>query len=129
MDARKREYMIMVKEQVDAAMKTHKVIITYARNDRNEKVGVVVAYCLDDVIYMGWSRCNIVGNENQKGDKFNRLIGLHKALFRAKPINEAIMPNAGFTVCPWSMEEEWSQIYKRAQRYFKQANAEGIPSF
>jgi len=115
MDVRKKQYLDTVKNQVSAAMKQHRVLITYAKDAIGQKVGVVVAYCLDDVIYMGWSLCNTKGNGIQKGDNFDRILGLHKALFRAKPLG-----GGPFSI-PWSIEPEWCQIHGRALRYFKQA--------
>lgn len=84
-------------------------IFQYVRNRRRQKVGVVVAVKRDDgLVGFGYSLC-----AKTKGDEFNRETALNIALGRAEnfPHFEGEVPQ--------SVENDWSEIYDRATRYFK----------
>lgn len=85
-------------------------IFQYVRNRRRQKVGVVVALKrADDTIGFGYSLCAL-----NKGDTFDRETALNIALGRAENF-----PHFKCNDIPQSVEADWSEIYDRACRYFK----------
>jgi hypothetical protein len=91
------------------------VIFQYVRNRRREKVGVVVATKRsDNKVGFGYSLC-----ATNRGDKFNPELALNIALGRAEnfPYFDGFVPD--------SVENDWSEIYHRAERYFKDAKIAG----
>ena len=86
-------------------------IFQYVRNRRREKVGVVVAVKRNDnTVGFGFSLC-----ARNKGDEFNRQTALDIALGRAENF-----PHFKGEI-PQSVENDWSEIYDRAVRYFKES--------
>ena len=84
-------------------------IFQYVRNRRRQKVGVVVAVKRhDNTIGFGYSLCAV-----NLGDKFNPELALNIALGRAEAF-----PHFADEI-PSSVENDWSQILHRSERYFK----------
>lgn len=92
-------------------------LVEYVRNKKGHAVGVVVAFRdpFDDNVCIGWSLCNI------KVERFNKHIGLNKALNRAEPIDAAshrFYTSNGYCV-PLSAKETYEHLLYRAVNYFK----------
>ena len=86
-------------------------IFQYVRNRRRQKVGVVVAVKRhDNTVGFGYSLCAV-----NLGDKFNPELALNIALGRAETF-----PNFADEI-PSSVENDWSEILRRSERYFKDA--------
>jgi hypothetical protein len=89
------------------------VIFQYVRNRRRQKVGVVVAVKRNDgLVGFGYSLC-----AQNLGDTFNRETALNIALGRADNF-----PHFECNEIPRSVEKDWTEIYNRAVRYFKDAD-------
>lgn len=59
-----------------------KYLLKYERNNKGERVGVVLAYKdAEGVVKIGWSRCHT------KLEPFNKYIGVNKAIKRAVPLD------------------------------------------
>lgn len=92
------------------------VIFQYVRNRRRQKVGIVVAVKRNDnKVGLGYSLC-----ATNRGDKFNPELALNIALGRAENF-----PNFDGLI-PESVEKDWSEIYHRSERYFKDAEIAGF---
>jgi len=90
-------------------------IFQYVRNRRRQKVGVVVAVKRNDNrVGLGYSLCAV-----NRGDTFNPELALNIALGRAEnfPYFEGDIPD--------SVENDWSEILHRSERYFKDAKIAG----
>jgi hypothetical protein len=85
-------------------------IFQYVRNRRRQKVGVVAAVKRSDgLVGLGYSLCAVT-----KGDNFDPVRALEIAVGRAENF-----PYFKCETIPQSVEKDWSEIYDRACRYFK----------
>lgn len=76
--------------------------------ERHKRVGVIVGLKQDDIIKVGWAKCNV------KLDKFNRDEGI--ALAEARAIKMTDSP-----VLPLCMKKQVMSFQNRCIRYFKGA--------
>ena len=60
----------------------NRVLIRYTRNKKNQKTGVIVAFRdpKNNQVYIGISKCHL-----SSGDKFNKYIGIGKAIESSIP--------------------------------------------
>lgn len=79
-----------------------------ARLENGQPKGVVVAFLEYDRLTVGWAVC-------RANDKYNRHIGLAKAITSALPLCD-IDPNA----VPYVIRESFDEMVARANKYFRQ---------
>jgi hypothetical protein len=85
-------------------------LLRYSRDNRKRKLGVVIAFKRDNVVQVGYSKCNV------QLEEFDRDIGIAKAIQRAQPLEQYLH----FQVpVPNSMEMDILAMCERAARYFK----------
>lgn len=86
-----------------------KYLLKYERDKHGRQVGVVIAYRdTEGRVKIGWSRCHT------KLEKFDRHIGINKAISRAKFWKEIDERDA-----PHPLRPEVSEMLSRAGRYFQ----------
>jgi hypothetical protein len=79
--------------------------------ERHKRVGVIVGFIQDDVIKIGWAKCN-----RKLGDVFDREEGLTLAQARAIKMTDA-------PPLPLCMRRQVNDFCARCVRYFKNAKA------
>ena len=89
-----------------------KSIVEYVRKKNGQRKGVVVVFRdpSDNQVKFGWSLCNTTM------DKFDRHIGLAKAIRRAVTLHDGVEVEI-----PHSMVEKVSHVIERADRFFNKA--------
>lgn len=104
---------------IDHYIKNQKMIWEYVRDRKNRKVGVVIAYRTGEGnIMLGWSLCD-------KKDRFDRIIGLNKAIIRAKyldlfqKVGNRIWSHNMTDNVPHSVTDTFISVSERAKRYYK----------
>lgn len=112
------EYIKSCSNVVDTYTKNCKLIYSYVRDRKNRKVGVVIAFTNYKTVYVGWSKCNI------KLDKFNKYIGLEKAINSAEPADHIQRVNGKMfgrymKKVPYSVVPFLSKMIERSKRYYK----------
>ena len=112
MDNNRRRYLDEANTQVKNFMTNNKTLVYYPKDNKRNKLGVIIAYTFGDTLYMGWSKVN------RKGDKFNKAVGLVKAIDRSQPVNPKNFRYVDDL--PWSFEYDYVEMFDRAVRYFKQ---------
>lgn len=112
----KQAYIERCEKVVAKELNTRTTLLEYVRNKRGHACGLVVAYrdSLMGQVLVGWSLCNI------KLEKFNKNIGLCKAIDRALDLEyaEAYKVRSNERV-PRSVEETYVRVLARAKAYFK----------
>jgi len=96
-------------------------IMEYVRDRKNAKVGVLVATKVEGggklrgpIVRFGWSRTN-----TKAGDVFSKDQGLRMAMGRAQKSRNMFDVNSVFENIPQSMDKQFKNFTKRAERYFK----------
>lgn len=124
-------YIQQSKTKVLDFFSKHKFLVSYKKNVRGQKVGVLIAFKDENGnINLGFSKCN-----HKAGDKFNKYIGLSKAIDNTMQIvsNDCLFYNPvesienGFRaewpnrydVIPFSMIKDVINMVERLKRYFK----------
>lgn len=82
------------------------MLIRYLRDEQGQKRGVAVAIDGGSGIQYGWSLCH-------SRDKFDRNVGLFKAICRAKG-------GANLNLVPDDMKPVVEKLQNNAKRYYKQ---------
>lgn len=94
-------------------LKPGKFLLEYIRDKNKQPRGIVVAYRdNENQVQVGWSLCNI------KVDKFNKEIGLAKAIESGLPIWFFESPTANTGVAS-SVKDNVNKMVKRAVKYFR----------
>jgi hypothetical protein len=83
-------------------------LLTYLRDNKNRRTGVVLAYKYRGKIFIGYAKCNT------KLERFEREIGIAKAIERAFPA-QGPYP---FEI-PHSIASLVKKMRERAERYFR----------
>lgn len=86
------------------------------KNGKTFKVGVILGTIIDDVIKIGWSKCNLKEN-----DVFNPTIGISVAktrIFNEEPVT---------TPVPTCIQRQVNLFGGRCIRYFKNTNKLEMP--
>ena len=110
-------YLIQCYDQIKEHINNHKMILQYVRNRHNQKCGVVVAYKKQEKVMIGYSLCN-------KKDRYDKLIGLNKAINRAQSIDSfqiygnEIYDKDGLKI-PFSVMNTVLKVIDRGRRYYK----------
>lgn len=105
-------YIKQSKTKVLDFFSKHKFLIYYKRNQHGQKLGVMVAFKdTNGIVYVGASKCN-----KSAGDKFNKYIGISKAIDGAISCN---LEHKIYRAIPSSMVKDIPAMLSRINRYFK----------
>lgn len=95
-----------------------KYLLKYERNNKGERVGVVLAYKdAEGIVKIGWSRCHT------KLEPFNKYIGVNKAVKRSVPVDSYTFIHER-AMAPRQVAKMLEDMEARAKNYFRV----GIPS-
>ncbi len=112
----RNSYVNKCKDFVSHFTANNSTLIHYVRNKKGQKIGVIVAARTElyDYPVVGWSLCNI------KKERFNKYIGLQKALSRAVDKNDgATLEDFGVKhTLPQATLKHFGDFRVRAERYF-----------
>lgn len=110
----RNSYVNKCKDFVSHFTANNSTLIHYVRNKKGQKIGVLVAVRTDhfDFPVVGWSQCNI------KRERFNKYIGLVKAIQRA--LDGTPLENFGKVdeSIPQETLRHYGDFLLRAERYF-----------
>ncbi len=111
MSENRQNYIEKCRVENEAELK-QKYLLKYERNNKGERIGVVLAYKDNGVVRIGWSRCHT------KLEPFNKYIGVNKAIKRAKELDTVS------SVCerlnaPRTVLDLLEEMEARAKNYFK----------
>jgi hypothetical protein len=84
-------------------------LISYVRNKKGERVGVLVA----KKIKSRFAEYNIGFSKCRKGEKFDKVIGLNNAFIRADSMYTD-------NIIPRSMKNDYDAFIKRCDRYYQE---------
>jgi hypothetical protein len=109
------QYVEKCKKEVAELLKDNKIIISYIKNHKNQRIGVLVATKpLDSPTpLIGWSLCKI------SAEPFNKYIGLVKAIKRIEDGCPMVDEETPFL--PNTVERVLPKFEERVKRYFKEA--------
>lgn len=111
MGTTRNDYVEKCKAEFCDLQKQSRVLIRYTKNSKNQKVGVIVSFRnpVDNSVYVGVSKCNV-----SSGDRFNKYVGIYKALCSSVPAVEAEKLDV-----PFSMIETYNHQLGKIRSYFK----------
>lgn len=112
MGTTRSDYVEKCKQEFQDLQRDGKVLVRYSRNKKGQRTGVVVSYrsLMDNQVYVGVSKCNL-----SCGDKFNKYVGISKAVSVAVPAVKA--PDV--LEVPHSMLEVYNKQLHKISAYYK----------
>lgn len=108
----KQEYVEFCEQENKNILQPKRSILKYIRTNKGQPRGVLIAYRgEDDKVYIGYSLCNT------KSDKFNKQIGIRKAVERA--VSDDSFNDEWVDKLPHTVVKPLLDMADRAEAYFK----------
>lgn len=104
----RKEYVEECTKTVREMFDKKEILVSYLRNHLKQKIGCVVGWRDGNDVAVGWSKCNL------NGDRFDRFIGIKKAMsLGAREPSDILYLDAG------PVNQAILEMKQRGRRYFK----------
>ena len=113
----RNEYVEACKEVVERVLVPGQTLVQYVRSKKGQARGVVVAFRnpRSGEVSIGWSLCNT------KAEKFDKTIGLNKAIARSTPLTywTSMTGTSETENVPHTVQNVYNRVGERARKFFK----------